>query len=266
MLRNLFIFLSLTSILCSGCVASHQKAASADLAGKQLLKVGITTNAPPMAYRESGKITGLETEFAEGLAKYSGRKLRFVELKWEQQIPALLAGKTDIIMSAMTITDARRYQIAFADPYMVTGQVSLVRLAEYNRFSSGFTDLLNPTVRVGTVKATTGDFLVTQSKSKGLIIHYDSAAQGVRALLDKKIDVFVYDLPMNFYLAAKYTNQGLTVVTVPMTKEFIAWGIRKDDTRLLAQANGYLQGIKASGKLQQMIIRWIPFYEELFNK
>jgi len=265
MLRSLFFFLSIAGILCSGCVASHQSAVSSDLPGEQLLKVGITTNAPPMAYRENGKITGLEAEFAGGLAEYSGRKLRFVELKWEEQIPALLAGKIDIIMSAMTITDARRYQIAFADPYMVTGQVSLVRLAEYNRFSSGFTDLLNPTVRVGTVKATTGYFLVTQSKSKGKSIHYDSAAKGIQGLLDKKIDVFVYDLPMNFYLGAKYTNQGLAPVTVPMTKEFIAWGLRKDDTKLLAQANEYLQEIKSSGKLQQMIIRWIPFYEKLFN-
>jgi len=96
--------------------------------------------------------------------------------------------------------------------------------------------------------------------------YHDSAAQGIQGLLDKKIDVFVYDLPMNFYMAAKYADQGLTPVTVPMTKEFIAWGIRKDDTRLLAQANGYLQEIKSSGKLQQMIIRWIPFYERLFNK
>ncbi len=266
MLRNLFFSLSIAGILCSGCVASHQSAVSSDLPGEQLLKVGITTNAPPMAYRENGKITGLETEFAKGLAEYSGRKLRFVELKWKEQIPALLSGKINIIMSAMTVTDARRYQIAFADPYMVTDQVSLVRLSEYNRFSSGFTDLLTPTVRIGTVKATTGDFLVTRDKSKGLIIHYDSVAQGVQGLLDKKIDAFVYDLPMNFYMAAKYTDQGLTAVTVPMTKEFIAWGIRKDDTKLLALANGYLQEIKSSGKLQQMIIRWIPFYERLFNK
>ncbi len=266
MLRNFFIFLSLIAILCTGCVASHQTPASSNSEGQQLLKVGITPNAPPMAYKENGKITGLEAEFAKGLAEYSGRKLHFVELQWEEQIPALLSGKTDIIMSAMTITDARKYQIAFADPYMVTGQVSLVRLAEYNRFSSGFTDLLNPTVRVGTVKATTGDFLVTQSKSKGKIIHYDSAAQGVQGLLDKKIDVFVYDLPMNFYLGAKYADQGLTPVTVPMTKEYIAWGIRKNDPQLLALANGYLQEINSSGKLQQMIIRWIPFYERLFNK
>ena len=266
MLRTLRCFLLLAGVICSGCVAARQPAVKADQPGQQLLKVGITTNAPPMAYRENGKITGLEAEFAHGLAAYTGRKLRFVELKWEDQIPALLAGRTDIIMSAMTVTSARNYLIAFADPYMVTGQVSLVRLAEYNRFSNGFTDLLNPVVRVGTVKATTGDFLITRNKSKGTVIRYNNAAEAVQGLLDKKIDAFVYDLPMNFYLGARYADQGLTPVTIPMTKEFIAWGIRRDDPRLLEQANAYLQEIKSTGRLRDMIIRWIPFYERLYNK
>ena len=266
MLNKIHTLILFTTLLLTGCVASHTTTISSDIPGQPLLKVGITTNAPPMAYKENGVITGLETEFAAGLAELSGRNLRFVELSWQEQIPALLSGKIDIIMSSMTVTDSRKYQIAFANPYMVTGQVSLVRLAEYNRFSDGFSALLNPTVRVGTVKATTGDFLVTQNKAKGTIIQYSNAAQGVQGLLDNTIDAFVYDLPMNFYLGAKYADQGLTPVTVPMSREFIAWGIRKNDGQLLREANNYLQGIKTSGKLQQMIIRWIPFYERLYNK
>ena len=266
MLNNLYTLVVFTTLLLTGCVASQTTTITSDVPGQPLLNVGITTNAPPMAYRENGKITGLETEFAQGIAEYSKRNLRFVELKWEDQLPALLSGKIDIIMSAMTITQARKYRISFTDPYMVTGQVSLVRLAEYNRFSDGFTALLSPTVRVGMVKATTGEFLVTKNKAKGKMIKYNRAEQGVQGLLDNKIDAFVYDLPMNFYFGAKYTDQGLTPVTVPMSREYIAWGIRKNDGELLAQANSYLQSVKTSGDLQQMIIRWIPFYEKLYNK
>jgi len=266
MLEKIYSLVLFATLLLTGCVASQTATVTSAVPGQPLLKVGITTNAPPMAYRENGKTTGLETEFAKGIAEYSKRNLRFVELKWEEQIPALLSGKIDIIMSAMTITNPRKYQIAFAEPYMVTGQVSLVRLAEYNRFSDGFTALLNPTVRVGTVNATTGEFLVTKNKAKGSIIKYNSAEQGVQGLLDNKIDAFVYDLPMNFYFGAKYTAQGLTPVTVPMSREYIAWGVRKSDSELLSQANSYLQTIKTSGDLQQMIIRWIPFYGKLYNK
>lgn len=249
-----------------GCVAPHTSTGPAGNNSMETLRVGITPNAPPMAYRENGKITGLEVELARGLAKRINKDLRFVELDWEDQIPALLAGKIDIIMSAMTVTDARKYQITFTDPYMVTGQVSLVRLSEQNKFSDGLPSLLSPLVRVGTVKATTGYFLVAQSKAKGDIIEYPDAEAGVKALLANKIDVFVYDLPMNFYLGAKYANRALTPVTVPMSREYIAWGVRRDDSELLHQANSYLEEIRDAGKLKEMIIRWIPFYERLFNK
>jgi len=249
---------------CGGCVLSGTTGDSGAADG-QVLKVGITPDSRPMAYRDSGHITGLEAEFAQGLAKYTNRRLRFVDLPWKEQIPALLKGKIDIIMSGMTITRARKYQISFADPYMITGQVSLVRLAESNKFRDGITDLFSPVVRVGTVMSTSGDLLIVQNKSKGRIVHYKDAAEGVRALLDKTIDAFVYDLPMNFYLGAHYADQGLVPITIPMSREYIAWGIRNNDAELLSLANGYLNKIKASGRLQQMIIHWIPFYKTVYN-
>lgn len=260
-----FLLLLLFIIFVTGCV-STRSTTNTDVPGRQLLRVGITTDARPMAYKENGRITGLEAELAGGLAEYGKRNLRFVELPWKEQIPALLAGRIDIIMSAMTVTRARKYQISFADPYLATGQVCLVRLAELNRFSDGFTDLLSPIVRVGTVSATTGDMLIIQNKSNGKIMHYKNADRGVRALLEKEIDAFVYDLPMNFYLGAKYADQGLVSVALPLTREYIAWGMRNDEAELLALANSYLKEIKDSGKLQKMIIHWIPFYETMYNR
>ncbi len=267
MVKIHWIICSAFLLFCSGCAVSNTTMETANQTNNQkLLRVGITTNAPPMAFRENGKVSGLEAQFAKELAEQNKLTLRFVELEWKEQIPALLSGKIDIIMSAMTITKPRNYQIAFANPYMVTGQVSLVRLSEYNRFSDGFSSLLNPRVRVGTVKATTGNLLVVKNKAKGDILEYSNAEDGVQALLRNKIDAFVYDLPMNFYFGAKYADRSLTPVTVPISREHLAWGIRKEDTKLLQQANSYLQGIQSSGKLKEMIVRWIPFYEKLYNK
>lgn len=253
-------------LLLSGCVASHSPQTDIAVGSTQkLLRVGITPNARPMAYHENGRIAGLEAEFAKGLANYTHRKLVFVELPWKEQISALLKGKTDIIMSAMTITQARNYQIAFSSPYMITAQVSLVRLKDVNRFGEGLTDLLSSVVRVGTVKATTGDLLIIKNKSKGTVLHFKDAQQGVHGLLNNTIDAFVYDLPMNFYLGAKYADQGLVPVAIPMTRENLAWGLRKSDTELAALANAYLKELKTSGRLQQMIIHWIPFYQSVYN-
>lgn len=260
-----------TITLCSllflliGCISCTTTGNVSGSRAAKVLKVGITTNSPPMAYREGREVTGLEADFARGLAEFAGKELQFVEIGWEDQIPALLDYRTDIIMSAMSVTRLRRYRINFADPYMITGQISLVRMQEVNRFQNGFTDLLNPTVKIGTVEGTTGDYFVLQNRARGERTAFKNAQKGVQALINKKIDAFVYDLPMNFHFGAIYADKGLAPVVIPLTREQVAWGIRKDDVELLNMANSYLASLKESKELPKLIQRWIPFYKNVFN-
>jgi polar amino acid transport system substrate-binding protein len=211
-------------------------------------------------------ITGLEAELAQGLGRYMGKKIHFITVKWDEQIPALKNRKTDIIMSGMTVTAARGYQVAFTRPYIFTGQISLVRREEYNKFSNGLSDLLTPGVRIGTVKATTGDYLIAQNKARGERTIFTTSQQGVQALIEEKIDAFVYDMPGNLHYGAMYADKGLVPVLVPMTREQIAWAVRKDDPDTLAAANKYLASIKESGELQQLVEKWIPYYKNLYNQ
>jgi len=76
MIRNccvVFLFFFMLPAL-SSCVQSDYEADSVSTGSPTpVLRVGITPNAPPTAYREQGKVTGLEAEFAHGLAEYTGR-------------------------------------------------------------------------------------------------------------------------------------------------------------------------------------------------
>ena len=120
-------------ILSAGCTPTVSTLSDTGAAEKNILKVGVTSNAPPLIYKHNNQFTGLEAELAAELAKFTGKEVRFVEVKWVDQIPALLSGKTDIIMSGMTVTTLREMRIAFSKPYIIAGQVSLVRRNEYNR-------------------------------------------------------------------------------------------------------------------------------------
>src|SRR5262245_39798064 len=72
------------------------------------LRVGITADFPPMVYKEAGKVTGVEVDFANALGAELNRPVKFVEVDWADQITALAEGRTDIIMSGMSITPARQ--------------------------------------------------------------------------------------------------------------------------------------------------------------
>ena len=99
----------------------------------------------------------------------------FVELPWEDQIEALNAGRIDIIISSMSITAARRYVIDFSQPYLIVGQMTLVRREDLHRYFLGFPMTLPGTV--GVLKATTGEFLVQRDFPKARRKAFSSAAE-----------------------------------------------------------------------------------------
>ena len=247
--------------LTIGCVKTDSQSDLSPGKSTKLLRVGISTNSPPIAYKQNNKVVGLEAEFAKGLADFTGRQLKLIQLKWKDQIPALLSGKTDIIMSGMTITKSRKYRISFSTPYMVSGQISLVRRIDRHKFIAGATDLLNSAVRVGTVSGTTGDLFIQDIKANGERTQFSTSAKAVKALLANKLDAFVYDLPGNLYLASIYTDEGLFPITIPLTREYIAWGVRPDDQEMRNAANSYIADLSNKDTLKKKIQRWIPYYQ-----
>ncbi len=258
---NQFAFLIPLLFLAVGCVKTDLQTSSPPDNSIKILRVGISTNSPPIAFRENNKIVGLEADLAKGLADFTGRRLKLVRLNWKDQIPSLLSRKTDIIMSGMSITKSRKYRISFTDPYMAFGQISLIRRVDRSKFRTGMTDLLNPSIRIGTVTGTTGDYFIQDVKAKGARTQFPTSAKAVKALLANKIDAFVYDLPGILYLASVYADEGLIPVTIPLTREYLAWGVRPDDRELLNAANSYLKSLSDQAVLTEIIQRWIPYYK-----
>lgn len=255
-----FLFATMLTLLLSSCVPSGNENRSMNIApDPNILRVGVSTNAPPLIYSKNNRVTGLEADLAKKFAKYTGRQIKFVQLPWKDQIDALENNKTDIIMSGMSITQARKYRIAFSNPYLRSGQILLVRLAEKAQFSTGIYSLMNSSYVIGTVKDTTGDLFITKTINGVQVKNFSTSADAVTALINKEIDAFVYDAPMICHYAAVNENNKLTPILTLATEEYIAWGIRKEDSELLNQANAFLANLKDKQELQRMIRTWVPF-------
>lgn len=246
----------LLGLLVTMAIAPAQNCRAADAVP---LKVGVTPILPPMIYKENGKITGVEVDFANALGEALGRPVKLVEVEWQDQIPALLEGRTDIIMSDMSITTARQLRIAFAKPYLITGQIALVRRADANRYLLGFPAM--PAGTLGVLKATTGDFLVQQEFSNSKRKEYKSGEEAATALKKNRIDLFICDAPTVWWLAGVHEADGLVAVPILLTSEQLAWGVRRSDTDLLNSVNAALDKLQASGRASQIFKRWIPLYQ-----
>ena len=116
----------------SGCANTDNTFLPLGIEGKNLteLRIGISPDYPPLAFKEEGKLQGAEVEMAKTLAYYLNVKIVFVELPWKKLIPGLLNNRIDIIMSGLSITPERERNVNFAQPYMQVGQMTLIRKNE----------------------------------------------------------------------------------------------------------------------------------------
>lgn len=243
-----------------GCAAPGQHSVNhtASPPDVNILRVGVSPTAQPLVYRQGNTIVGLEADFARELAKDLGKSLQFVELDWVDLIPALMANKIDIIMSGMTKTMLREVRISFCIPYLKSGQMALIRRADAARFSTGIFTLATSSA-IGVIKNTYGEYFVDEQYSSVKKIAFSTSQSAVKALIDKRIDMFIYDGPMVLYLASANEINGLTAIFAPLTEEWLAWAVRKDNKELLDSANNFLKAINSDGRYKKLIQHWIPF-------
>ena len=259
----LIFFLCSSLTACAGSSRLPAKAAPSGAETEEnVIRVGISTNSPPLAYKERDEIAGLEPELAGEFAAYLGKKLRFVEVEWVNQIQALLDKRTDIIMSGMSITRMREVRIAFSKPYFRSGQMALVPRKDKARYSMGFYGILGQSIklRIGVVEGTTGQSFVQKTfGSAKKIVSYKNSKIALEKLLVGKIDMLIHDAPIVLMMAAENESKGLSTVPSLLTEEYMAWGMRKTDTTLIEAANGFIDHLNENGRLDTIIRKWIPY-------
>jgi polar amino acid transport system substrate-binding protein len=227
------------------------------------LRVGIAPIFPPLAFKQGGRIVGIEADFARRLESALGTTLTLVETPWDELIPSLRDGRVDLIMSGMSITEARAQLVAFAHPYLHIGQMALLRRRDAARFRSRAA-LDRHSTPVGFVRDTTGATYAREHLSHATLRGFASVDDGVAALRAGTIDAFIQDGPTVWRLTAAPGGGGpgaaqsdLTGWYEPLTDEYLAWAVRQDDGALRLQLNRTLKQWNDTGVLVDVLDDWI---------
>jgi polar amino acid transport system substrate-binding protein len=90
-------------------------------AQQRILKLGTEGAYPPFnALTADGKLEGFDIDIGNALCAEMKVSCEWVTQEWDGMIPALQAGKFDIIMASMFITDEREKQVDFTRRYYLT--------------------------------------------------------------------------------------------------------------------------------------------------
>ncbi len=250
---------AMAGVLGAAPATATEKAASPPAGVPAEVRVGITPNYPPLAFKEYGAIAGIEPDLAGQLAQMLGVRFTLVEVPWDELVEALAERKVDVVMSGVSITERRKKLVGFTQPYLEIGQMALIRKADMTRLSDPGA-MNRKGVRVGVERLTTGARWARDQLDQATIVEVDSIDAGVRALRDGKIDYFVHDAPTVWRVSGRFDDADDQLIGLyrPLTQEQLAWAVRKEDAATLGAAlNLALAQLVAEGKLQPILDRWI---------
>ena len=209
-------------------------------------------------FRRKGRqlsLMGFDIDVGIEMAKALGVKPVFVDTFWPSIIPSLNLGRFDIIFGGMSVTEARKKLVDFADPFMTVGQTVLLN-AKHKKTVASYKDLNDPKFVVVSKPGTTGEEAVQRLIPKATYETADTEVEGAMRVLEGKADAFVYDFPFNAVFKALNPSDQLVFLDEPFTKEPIAWAIRKNDPDFMKFLNDFLSQMKADGRFDKIYQKW----------
>ena len=190
--------------------------------------------------------TGFDIDMLGAIAKKLDLKLSVQDVGFDalQSGTTLAAGTCDVGASAMTITDERKANIDFSDPYYDSLQSLLVRT------DSGIKSIDDLDGKnVGVQQGTTGESYATENAKGASLVQYPSDGELWPAIQAGQIDAILQDQPVN--LEHEKADSAYKIVETYDTEESYGFAFAKGEKKdLLDAVNGALKDLRDSGEYQ----------------
>ncbi|MGW2824855.1 transporter substrate-binding domain-containing protein [Streptomyces sp. NPDC001443] len=253
-------------VLAAGCSSggSGSGASKTAAGGVELVKAGQLTTCthlpyPPFQSEIDGKVQGFDVSMIDLVAKNLGVKQAIVDTPFENfKTGAFLnSEQCDLAAAGMTITEERKKNVDFSDPYFDATQAVLVDR------KSGITSLADVKAKgrkLGAQAQTTGE---EYAKKQGFDpISFESSDAVLNGLRTGQVQAVIIDYPVvQGWLKDLANGEDFKVVDNLNTGEQYGFTVKKGNTKLLAAINKAIADAKADGTYKKLYEKWIGPYE-----
>jgi polar amino acid transport system substrate-binding protein len=211
-----------------------------------------TSSGAPFAFsdpKDPGKIIGFEVDVVNAIAKEMKVQPEFVQNSWDGLILGLLRGNYDIAINGIEITEDRKAEVFFSEPYYVTYEQLTVRKETENIFN--LADCKGK--KVGTLKFSLAERIL-QAEGGIEILTYEDEVNAYSDLENERIDAVLIDAPIALFYALP--NPKLKNVGAPVGQMSYGIAINKNNPDLLLKVNQAIRKIAESGELREIMDRW----------
>ena len=257
------------TMLFTGCGGddANKPAAEGDKPAKiEKIVIGLDDEYAPMGFKdENNQIVGFDVDLAKEAAKRLDAQVEFKAIDWSSKEAELKSGRIDVIWNGLDITDERKQNMLFSDPYMDNRQIVFVRKGDDMGIAAE-ADLAGKAI--GTQSASTAEEYFNDNKElKDSFKELKTYGDYVAAFMDLengRLDAVVCDEIVGRYYLAKHpeTLDALDVTVGPVSEFGIAFA--KENTALRDTVQKAFDEIVADGSAAKISEQW--FGKDLLKK
>jgi polar amino acid transport system substrate-binding protein len=218
-----------------------------------VVRVATDATFPPFEIVDEAtkELAGFDVELMNAIAAKQGFTIEWVNTPFDSVTSGISTCQFDVAIAAITITDERKEQMLFSQPYINAGQIVVIQIN--NEVVSGVADLTGKTVSAQL--GSTGE-IEAQKIADVTYKPYDTYDLAFLDLANGQVDAVIADYPTALDFVGQNADILKTVGDV-FTEESYGIAVCKDKADLLAQIDAGLQALIAEGKVKELETKWL---------
>ena len=219
------------------------------------LKVGMSTFVPWAMRNKKGELIGFEIDVAKKVAEDMGVKIEFVPTAWSGIIPALIAGKFDVIIGGMSVKPQRNLTINFTTPYAHSGMgiAANKNLAGDLKWPEGYN---SPSVTFTCRRGATSCSDIKEIWPKARLRQFDDDSLAFQEVINGNAHATVTSHPKPARWVYKHPEVLFMPSTENLTEGNESFGLRKGDPDALNFFSNWIMVHTSNGWLKDRHNYW----------
>lgn len=219
-----------------------------------VLKVGVDLGYPPFAGTDDGENAGIDVDVAAAIAERLGLRVELVDIKPNEMAAALNEGTIDIMLGAVSITEAVTADVSTAGSYLIDGP-GIFSVVATDSVPTTLTAADLPGKRIGAQQGSPAFWALESDFGEGFATAYPSLAEAFKALEAGELDIIVGDTAVCAYIARDYPS--VAFVGQFGAAQPLGLAVKKDATELESAIRETVDALAADGTLDTIRTKWL---------
>lgn len=253
----LLLVAALTCACLTGCGSKGKTIDDIKNSGK--LVIATSPDFPPFEeLKEGGSVEGIEIDVLNLVCKELGVELVIEQMDFDSVLPGVQAGKYDLGVSGISVTEKRQKNALFTDPYCLAAQAIVVTEGSPITCKADL-DGKNVSVQTGT---TAEEFCMGQNYT---VSGFAANSDAELAMVNGKVDAWVIDDLTAAEMVAAYNAENdtkLVILDEAMTTEPYAFATKLGNEDMINAINEIINKLVADGTVASVFEKWNAPYTQ----